>query len=94
MSKITTQKGPTARDIGIIFCVVVAVLAAGGFIYRTWSQDQPQIQNAKVQVPGSAAKLQAMKAQQAGQDASNSGGAGGAGQDIPLNNSKPAGTGQ
>ena len=93
MPQTANSKGLSAREKSMIVFVVLAVLAAGGFIYATWRSQQPQILDVKVQPPGSSAKLQAMKAMKEGQGANNLG-AGGAGQDVPGTGGKSTGSGQ
>ena len=78
---VSNKPGLSPRDKGLVAFVVLAVLFAGAFIYKTWSQDQGHA-TAHIKIPMEAMPKGAwMKSQKSGQDASSvPGGTPGSGQ--------------
>ncbi len=56
------QQGLSKRDKGLIIFVILAVIIAAGMIYKAYQSQQPHITASLNLPPGSAPKLQAMKA--------------------------------
>ncbi len=65
------EKGLSNRDKGIVAGVVLCLVIALVIVYFTWHSQQPQVVRSFNLPPGSALKLQAMKAEKEGQESTN-----------------------
>jgi len=71
MPQITGQQGLSNRDKGIVAGTILIVILALVAIYFTWQSQQPHVVMKINSPPGSALKLQAMKAMKEGQASGN-----------------------